>query len=386
MAGSIATFRIPAQINYGAGSAETVGAEGKRLGGTRAFVVSDPIVQKLGITDQVLRHLSAQGIDSTVYTDVEAEPSIQSIAPCLAAARTAGCDLVVGLGGGSAMDTSKAVAMLLGNEGQAEDYLGVGLVKRRGAPSILMPTTAGTGAEITPNALFYVAAVKDKKAMVSPHIVPDVAIIDPLLTLSVPPAVTAATGMDTLSHAVEAYTSINASPMADLYALEAIRLVGTYLRTAVANGKDLEARDGMARASFYGGIAIANAGTNAVHALAYPLQGQHRITHGVANSLLLPYVMEFNALSNLTKFGRIAEALGEPTSGLSARTAAARSAEACKLLSQDVGIPQKLGEVGIKEEHIDSLVEAAMLVTRLWANNPRQVGPREARGILLRAL
>ena len=189
-----------------------------------------------------------------------------------------------------------------------------------------------------------------------------------------------------MSHAVEAYTSQNASPMTDLYALEAIRLIGTHLRTAVANGSDLAARDGMAKASMYAGIAIGNAGTNIVHALAYPLQGQHRVTHGVANSLLLPYGMEFNALSNLTKFAVVAEALGEPIVGLSPRAAASKSAEACRLLSLDVGIPQTLREVGIKAEHLADLVEGAMKVTRLLANNPRQVRLEDVKAILEKAL
>jgi alcohol dehydrogenase class IV len=382
----VATFRIPAQITLGCGAAETAGAEAKRLGGTQAFVVSDPILQKLGATEKIVASLSAQGIKATVYAEVEYEPSVGSVAPCAAAAKKSGADLVVGLGGGSSLDTAKAVAMLMRNEGSLEDYLGIGLVKQRGVPSILIPSTAGTGAEITPNALFYVPAARDKKAVVSPLTIPDVAIVDPLLTLTVPPTVTAATGMDALSHAVEAYTSQNASPMTDLYALEAIRLIGIHLRTAVANGSDLAARDGMAKASMYAGIAIGNAGTNIVHALAYPLQGQHRVTHGVANSLLLPYGMEFNALSNLTKFASVAEALGEPIAGLSPRSAAAKSAEACRLLSLDVGIPQTLREVGIKVEHIADLVEGAMKVTRLLANNPRQVRLEDVKAILEKAL
>jgi alcohol dehydrogenase len=249
-----------------------------------------------------------------------------------------------------------------------------------------MPTTSGTGAEITPNALFYVPAAREKKAIVSPHIIPDVALVDPLLTVTAPPAVTAATGLDALSHAVESYTSMNASPLTDLYGLEAVRLIGAHLRTVVANGSDLAAREGMALASLYAGIGIGNAGTNIVHALAYPLQGQHRVTHGVANSLLLPYGMEFNALSNLSKFASVAEALGEPVAGLSPRAAAARSAEACRLLSEDIGIPQKLREVGIKAEHIEALVEGAMRMTRLLANNPRQVRPEDALAIFEKAL
>ncbi|MHB8992638.1 MAG: iron-containing alcohol dehydrogenase [Chloroflexota bacterium] len=386
MAGRVTTFRIPSQITFGTGTAETIGAEARRLGGCHAFVVSDPALRQIGMTDQLVSWLAAQEVQATVYTEVEPEPSVQSVDRAGQAAQATGCDLVIGIGGGSAMDTAKAVAVLLANGGKVEDYLGIGLVPKRGVPSILMPTTSGTGAETTPNSLFYVPALRDKKAIVSPHTVPDVAIVDPLLTMTVPPSVTAATGVDALCHAVEAYTSLNASPLTDMYALEAIRLIGANLRTAVGNGNDLPAREAMARASFYAGIAIANAGTNAVHALAYPLQGQHRITHGIANSLLLPYVLEFNALSNLARFAQVAEAMGEPVSGLSLRDAAARSTEACRLLSQDIGIPEKLGEVGIQPEHLDALVEGAMQVTRLLANNPRKVRPEDARAIYQRAL
>lgn len=386
MASTATTFRIPAQITCGRGAVETVGAEAKRLGGTRAFVIADPNLQKTGVTDRLMSCLQGQGVEARLFSEVEPEPSVQSVAAAAVAAKEFGCDVLVGIGGGSALDTAKAAGLLTRNPGSLEDYFGIGLVKQRGVPAILIPTTSGTGAEITPNSLFYVPALKEKKAVVSPHTIPEVAIIDPLLTLTVPPKVTAATGMDALSHAVEAYTSLNASPMTDLYALEAVRLIGAHLRTAVANGSDLPAREGMARASFYAGIAIGNAGTNIVHALAYPLQGQHRITHGVANSLLLPYGMAFNALSNLTKFAAVAEALGEPIAGLSPRAAAAQSAEACRLLSLDVGIPQRMSEVGIRQEHIGALVEGAMKMTRLWANNPRQVGAEDAKAILERAL
>jgi alcohol dehydrogenase len=386
MAGTVTTFRIPAQITVGCDAVETVGGEAKRLGGTRAFIIADPNLQKIGVADRLMANVQGQGIEARLFTEVEPEPSVPSVAAAAAAAKDYGCDVLIGIGGGSALDTAKAAVLLTRNPGSLEDYFGIGLVKQRGVPTILIPTTSGTGAEITPNSLFYVPAIREKRAVVSSHTIPEVAIIDPLLTLTVPPGVTAATGMDALSHAVEAYTSVNASPLTDLYALEAIRLIGTHLRTAVANGSDLPARKGMARASFYAGIAIGNAGTNIVHALAYPLQGQHRITHGVANSLLLPYGMEFNALSNLPKFAAVAEALGEPVVGLSPRAAAARSAEACRLLSLDVGIPQRMRDVGIRTEHLDALVDGAMKMTRLWANNPRQIRAEDARAILEKAL
>jgi alcohol dehydrogenase class IV len=383
---AITTFRIPAQITFGAGAAETVGNEAKRLGGRHAFLVVDPVLLKLGAAESVVKALDQAGLRVTPYSEIEIEPSADAVAKAVQAARAAGCDALVALGGGSALDIGKVVAVLLDGQATLEDYLGIGLVPRRGVPAILLPTTAGTGAEITPNALFYIPAKRVKEAVVSPYIIPDVAIVDPRLTLSAPPAVTAATGVDALCHAVEAYTSVNASSLTDLYALEAIRLIAGHLRAAVRQGQDLAARAAMARASFMAGVAIGNAGTNAVHALAYPLQGQHRVTHGVANSLLLPYVLDFNTAANLEKFGRVAEALGERMAGLSAEAAAKRAADAARALSRDVGIPQRLGEVGIRSEHIPDLVTAAMKVTRLLDNNPRPVRPEDARAIYEAAL
>jgi alcohol dehydrogenase len=386
MAGKVSAYRVPALITLGTGAAETVGPEAKRLGGHHAFLVMDPVLQKIGAADPLLKSLAAEGLRVTVHTGIEIEPSAGSVVQAVDGARAAGCDVVVALGGGSALDTGKAVAMLLGNPGRLEDYLGVGRVPQRGVPSILLPTTAGTGAEITPNALYYLPAKRVKEAVVSPHIIPDVAIVDPLLTATAPPGVTAATGVDALCHAVESYTSANASPLTDPYALEAIRLIGAHLRSAVRNGSDLAAREGMAQGSLLAAIALTNAGANAVHALAYPLQGQHRVTHGVANSLLLPYVLDFNTGAGLDRFARVAEALGESVAGLSREAAAKRAADGARALSRDVGIPQRLGDVGVRREHVDELVGAAMKVTRLLNNNPRPVRPEDARAIYEAAL
>lgn len=386
MASKVFAFRIPAQITLGPGAADTVGSEAKRLGARHALLVVDPVLQRLGVADQVVKSLDKEGVPTTSHSEIEYEPSAAGVSGALDTGRSAGCDLVVALGGGSALDIGKVVSMLLGNAGQLEDYLGIGLVPHRGVPSILLPTTAGTGAEITPNALFYIPARRVKEAVVSPHIIPDVAIVDPLLTVSAPPAVTAATGVDALCHAVEAYTSANASPFTDPYALEAIRLIATHLRTAYRTGEDVGARDGMARASMMAGIAIGNAGTNAVHALAYPLQGQHRITHGVANSLLLPYVLDFNTAASFQKFATVAEAMGEQVAGLAPEAAAKRAAAAARTLSRDVKIPQRMSEVGIRPEHLGDLVDGAMKVTRLLNNNPRPVRPEDARAIYEAAL
>jgi alcohol dehydrogenase len=383
---NLATLRIPAEVIFGSGCAETVGEQARRLGARRAFIISDRGLHKAGWVDQMEGWLKKDGISAASFVDVEPEPSVESVAAGVEAASQAEGEVIIGLGGGSALDTTKAVAMLLTNDGTVEDYLGIGLVKRRGAPTILLPTTAGTGAETTPNALFYIPARQTKEAVVSPFIVPDVAMLDPVLTLSVPPHVTAATGVDALCHAVESFTGLNATPLTNPFAAEATTLISTHLRRAVFDGQNLAAREGMALGSFYAGIAIANAGTNGVHALAYPLQGLHRIAHGVANSLLLPYVLEFNLLGNLERFAKVAELMGQPTAHLSRREAAAASARACQQLSQDVGIPKRMSDVGITAEHLDDLVEGALKVTRLLKNNPRPLGATEIKQIFERAL
>jgi alcohol dehydrogenase len=382
----MATLRTPAELIFGSGCAETVGEQAHKLGAKRALVISDQGLKKAGLVDQVESWLHNADISSTSYLDVETEPSVDSVAPCLDYARQAECEVVIGLGGGSVLDTTKTVAMLLKNEGTVEDYLGIGLVKQGSVPNILLPTTAGTGAEVTPNALFYVPSRRAKEAIVSPLIVTPVAMVDPALTLSAPPSITAATGVDALCHAIESYTSINATPLTEPFAMEATRLIAANLRQAVIDGRNLAAREGMALGSLYAAISLANSGTNAVHALAYPLQGLNRVTHGVANSLLLPYVVEFNLLGNLEKFAKVAELMGQPIGHLSLRDAAGESARACRQLSEDVGIPKHMSEVGISADQIDALVKGALKVTRLLKLNPRPIGAEDIRKIFERAL
>ena len=276
--------------------------------------------------------------------------------------------------------------MLLTNGGTAEDYLGTGTVRQAGLPTILIPTTAGTGSEVTPNALFYVPARRNKEAIVSPFLVPQIALVDPALTLSLPPHITAATGVDALCHGIESFTASNATPLSMPFATEAIRLIAKHLRQAVIRGDDLASREGMALASLYAAISLANSGTNAVHALAYPLQGLNRITHGIANSLLLPYVLEFNLLGDLERFARVTELMGQPTGHLSLRDAAGECERLCRQLADDVGIPKRMRDVGIQRAQLDDLVEGAWAVQRLLRNNPRAIDREDIRRIYESAL
>jgi len=381
-----AFLKIPNELRFGIGAAETLSGLVKEYGAGKVLLISDHVLEGIGIVSQIKHWLQKGGSEVEIFLDVEPEPSIENVNPCLSIARSYIPDVIVGLGGGSVLDISKTVAMLMNNPGNVEEYLGTGIVKQRGIPTVLVPTTSGTGAEITPNALFYIPNLRAKKAIVSKHIIPDAVVIDPNLTQSVPPGLTAATGLDALCHAIESYTGLNATPLTEPFSKEAIRQIGKYLRTAVFHGENIEARIGMALGSLYAAIAIANAGTNAVHALAYPLQGINRIQHGVANSLLLPYVMSFNMIGDVDKFSEIAELLGVPISQLSKRAAAETAVAFCKELSEDIGIPQHMREVGVKEEQIGELVKGALNVQRLLDNNPRPIVKEDIENIYRKAL
>jgi alcohol dehydrogenase class IV len=288
---------------------------------------------------------------------------------------------VIGLGGGSPIDIAKTVAVMLGNQGDIADYFGVDLVPKPGVPSLIIPTTAGTGSEVTPIAILSDEEEKLKKGVVSQHLFPRVALLDPELTLGLPPAVTAATGMDALIHAIEAYTSVNATDLTDLLAARAIGLIADNLRAAYARGDNLAARAAMLEGSLLAGMAFANAGVTAVHAFAYPIGAEFHIPHGVANTLMLPAVMQFNLVGNLGKFAEVAELMGQPTEGLSLREAAEEAVEAVVQLAEDLGVPTSLGEFGVKEEHLPALAEGVMKVTRLLANNPRTLTQADAEEI-----
>jgi alcohol dehydrogenase class IV len=284
------------------------------------------------------------------------------------------------------MDIASITSVMLTNPGTVYDYFGVNLVKNPGIPTILIPTTAGTGAEATPNAILTDTKEKLKKAIVSPYILPRIAIVDPLLTLSMPPSVTSSSGIDALTHAIESYTSNNATILTDLLAKEAIILIGRSLRTAVANSNNLEARYDMSIGSLYAGISLGNAGVTAVHALAYPLGGQFNIPHGIANGLLLPYVMEFNVLGNIPKFAQIAHFLGEKLDHLSLLDQAYQAPKAVKAIYRDLKIPQSLTELKVPKEAIPGMAKAAINVTRLMGNNPRTMTVQDVERIYEKAL
>jgi alcohol dehydrogenase class IV len=379
-------FQCPHTIVTGDGSAATLGAHAKVLGITRAMVVTDKVLhEQTDFVTAAVACLEASGISAEVFDGVEPDPLVDTARRSAEFARRVAPDGVIGLGGGSPLDIAKATAAILANEAPLEQMWGVGNIPKPALPMILLPTTAGTGSEVTPNCIL--TDVKPdgghmKKGIVSPHLLARVAIVDPLLTATAPPGITASSGMDALTHAVETYVSKSAQPITLALALDAIRLIGRFLRRAVANGGDQEARRHMANASMLAGLAFANGFLGGVHAVAMAMGGQFNIAHGVANALMLPYVMEFNEMAATEKFARIAEALGEPVAGLSEREAAHRATLAVHQLVTDLGLPHVLAGVKISEDRIPALAAESFGNQRLLKNNPRAATVQDITRIL----
>lgn len=377
------SWHIPTRILFGQGTLGRLAAEVGTLGARRVLIMTDPIMAKLGLAEQVRVALPTD-VERTVYADVVPEPPMESLDAVVRMVRAGGYDLIIGFGGGSSLDSAKLAAVLATNSAPMLEYVGTNLVPAPGLPTILIPTTAGTGSEVTPIAIITDGALK--KGIVSPYLYATVAICDPTLSVTMPPAVTAATGMDALTHAVEAYVSVNASPISDVLALEAVRVIARSLRRAFANGGDLVAREQMLYGSMLAGKAFTNAGVGAVHALAYPLGGEFHVPHGVANALLLSAVMGFNLVGCVDRLGEVARAMGEPVDGLAPRAAAEAAIAAMQRLSLDVEIPQTLRAVGVPESALPGLAAGAAKVTRLLANNPRRATEAQILEIYRRVL
>ena len=379
-------FRTTGRIVCGNGSLARIADEVKAAGGKKVAIITDPGLVKAGLVGKLEGFLTAAKVPFARYDKVEADPRYEIVYDAFDVIKKSKADIVIGFGGGSAQDIAKAAAVLARNEGPVEKYFGIDLIPKPGLPLILIPTTAGTGSEVTPIAILSDRHEKLKKGIVSPYMFPAVAVLDPELTLGLPPAITAATGMDALIHAVEAYTSVNATPMSDLLAIEAIRLISANLRTAYANGNSLHSREAMLRGSLFAGMAFATAGVTAVHAFAYPIGAEFHIPHGVANTIMFIPVMEFNLFGNLPRFAALAGFLGENACGLTQRASAILALESFKTLAQDLNVPQHLKEFGVKKSDIPALAKAVLLVTRLLNNNPRRVSYEDAVAIYTKAL
>ena len=374
-------FQTTPRIIFGAGCLDQVVTEINRLGCNKALIVTDPGIVAAGIAEKLVKLLSAGGIAFECFDKVEPDPRLEIAIEAGNAAKDSKADLIIGLGGGSAIDICKTAAVLATNKEDLCEYFGIDLIPGPGINTIIIPTTSGTGSEVTPIVILSDEVEKLKKGIVSSYLFPSLAILDPELTLGLPPKVTAATGMDALVHAVESFTSKNAYRMTDMLASEAIRLIMDNIRTAYANGSDMEARTLLQEGSLLAGMAFANAGVTAVHAFAYPIGAEFHIPHGIANSIMLVPVMEFNMIGNLKKFAKLAELFGEKKDGMNTRQKALTAVKALRILSNDLQIPHQLRQFGIRESDIPMLADGVMKVTRLLANNPRELTKADAEQI-----
>jgi alcohol dehydrogenase len=367
------SFTGAKKIVFGNGSLLTLAGHLKDQHSQNPLVVIDKNLAKTGLQEKIASILVSEGIKFTVYDKVEPEPGIELADEGAQLAIKHKCDSVIGIGGGSAMDVAKAIAVIAANKGAAADYLGLNKVPKAGLPKIMIPTTAGTGSEVTFTAVFVRRNLKKKEGMNSPYLYPELALLDPELTLTLPPAPTAQTGLDALCHAIESYTSVNSSPMSEMFSLEAIALIAENLRTCVHDGKNITARERMLLGSLYAGIGLANAGVTAVHSMSYPLGGKYGVGHGLANTIMLPPVMAFNLPGALEKFADVAEAMGECIEGLAVREAAYLAVDAVEALIEDCGIEASIQDFGVTEDDFPALADVAMTVARPLENNPRKM-------------
>ncbi|MDR1495829.1 MAG: iron-containing alcohol dehydrogenase [Clostridiales Family XIII bacterium] len=374
-------FKMPTRVHFGSGIVSNLSELVKEYGGTKVFIISDPVIASTPIMDAVKAGLG--DIPYIVYSDTKPDPTIEMVDEGTAALKATDCDLVVSVGGGSPIDLAKGITILQTNEGSARDYMfgGSKTVTNKSVPHIAIPTTAGTGSEVTGATVITDVQNNIKLSITHDYVIPTVALVDPQLHLGMPTLITASTGLDALTHAIESYVSLNASPVSDAMGLQAIRLIGANLRTAVADGSNIEARSSMAVASTIASVAFMNGGLGVIHGIAQSMGGLHHTPHGIANGLLLPYAMHRNYIGNLKKFREIAIALGEDVSGLSEREGAYRAVEAVFDLQSDVRVPNTLPDVEVFEKDFGPIIEGTMAY-RMLAINPVKLTDKDVRGIL----
>lgn len=360
------------------GATSRLGELATGLGMSRVLLVSDPGIVKAGLLDKAILGLRKSAVEVAVFADVLADPPEANVLDALALAREFSADGVVGFGGGSTMDVAKLVAFLSCAVQTLPEIYGVGLAQGSRLPLIQVTTTAGTGSEVTPIAIV-TTGESEKKGVVAPQLLPDIALLDAELTIGLPPRVTAMTGVDAMVHAIEAYTSkIRKNPLSDNLARQGLKLLFENIRAVVDNGDNIEARSHMLLGAMLAGQAFANAPVGAVHALAYPIGGQYHVPHGLSNSLVLPHVMRFNLPTACREYAELARELFDDLRGVSDLSAGAKLISALEALMVDVQLETRLNQVGIEQSALPHLAEAAMLQTRLLVNNPREVRYEDA--------
>lgn len=363
------------KLVLGDGSTRAFANDFIKLKKKRLFIIISKPVQ--GQFEESAQSLARSGITLKFNNSIDSEPDFEMFENILHEARDFGADSVIGVGGGSVLDVAKLVAVFIESNQNVREAVGIDKLSNRSTYLACLPTTAGTGSEVSPNAILLDRKKNLKKGIVSPYLVPDAAYIDPLYTHSLPARLTASTGLDALTHCLEAYTNIHAHPMMDLYALEGIRLISHNLKNAIKDGSNSESRSNLALGSLYGGYCLGPVNTTAVHALSYPLGGMFHIPHGLSNALLLPYVMEFNLGNAPERFADVALALGAKE-GPDALETAKNGVQAVKKLMKECDVPMKISELDIPESSLEMMAESAITVTRLLKNNVREVTYKDA--------
>ncbi|MCB9210440.1 MAG: iron-containing alcohol dehydrogenase [Ignavibacteriales bacterium] len=372
----------PKKVVFGNGCSEQFTKDFISLGYKKVLIITTPPI--LQLIDNMLTSFKLSGIEYRVLDSIINEPTKEDLNYSIKIAREFKVDSIIGIGGGSALDVAKLVAALHNINQKIEDVFGIGNLSGRNSFLACLPTTAGTGSEVSPNAIILDETDNLKKGVISEYLIPDVAYIDPLLTLSVPANITASTGMDALTHCLEAYTNKFAHPIIDMYALEGIKLISDNLVNAYLNGKDENAREQVALGSLFGGMCLGPVNTAGVHALSYPLGGEYHIAHGLSNALLLPYVMQFNYSSSINKYSNVAKALGSQYMEVSEITAEDGIRIIFNMIEK-LDLPTRLSQIDIPKEAIDKMSESAMTVTRLLKNNPREITITDAKNIYMMA-
>lgn len=377
-------FYLPTEIVTGRGSLSQLGRITARYGRRVMVVTYAGFAQLSDTLSRALQTLQAEGLEITLYDHVTGEADLRVVEEGIALARKEGCQVFVGIGGGSSIDTAKAIAGLVTLPGSVWEYHGGRALEGPGLPFIAVPTTAGTGAEVTKNAVLIDPRTEVKKSIRDDAWFARVALVDPELTLSMPPQVTASTGADALCQAIESFTSIAATPLTDALAMRAIELTGRNLLRAYKAGDDLEAREAMSLGSLMAGMAMVNARLGGVHGMAHPLGSHFHIPHGVICGLLLPYTMEYNLPYATAKYAQVARLLGEPVEGLEVEAAARRAVERVRELMAEVGIPARLSQFGVTEESFEQIAKESQ--SESLKHNPRPLGIEDVRAIMKAAL
>jgi len=366
---------FPGKLVFGNGKFSLLAADVLALQPKKVFIPTiEPLQQTI---TPFIAELTKAGIEVKTDTSIVAEPSFSDFEKLMEKVTPFNPDIVIGIGGGSVLDIAKLVAAQLENEQSLREYVGIGLLKGRKKKLICVPATSGTGSEVSPNAILVDDADNQKKGIISPYLVPDIVYVDPKLTITVPPAITAATGMDALTHCMEAYTNKFSKPFIDLFAYEGMRLIAANIEKAVKKGTNIEAREKVALGSLYGGFCLGPVNTAGVHALSYPLGSMYHLAHGLSNAVLLPWVMEYNMMAVPHRYADVAEALGCERS-TDALATARSGVEKIRELNAACGIPKNLREVGVKEETIPQMAAEAMKIQRLLKNNPRNITEQDA--------